>query len=158
MTFLLVSFNWFSRESYFPDKKLTAVSISLSLVVSPSNFAFIGESSCFKRSYTCSRVSFDAINGKFSVNGGVARKRGRPPLHHMLIPSCLKTQKILDLSANPSYAEVKENWESLFSTYQHNVHLVSPAEAKISTFHRHKTTMHSFQKPSVRFDSTLHNI
>ena len=58
---------------------LTAGSISLSLVVSPSNFAFTGESSCFKRFFTCSRVSFDAINGKFSVNGGAARKPGRAP-------------------------------------------------------------------------------
>ena len=33
-----------------------------SLVVSSSNFGFIGESSCLKRFFTCSKVSFDAIS------------------------------------------------------------------------------------------------
>ena len=77
--------------------------------------------------------------------------------HMFYISGFLKTQK--NKIGQPTLAtRRKMKIEIACSSYQHNVHLASPVEAKMSIFQLYKSTIHSFQKPFVRCGIPWYNI
>ena len=72
-----------SRKNFYLHELCCFISVesnSFSWLDGSSNFAFTGASSSkCKRFFTYSKAILAAIVSNFSIDGGTARKRGRPP-------------------------------------------------------------------------------